>query len=193
VREAYMGQSTDDKDYLEKVLLIKGWRKYSWQNMALGNARDRIVDEKRILISGSVTRYGKPLKKPIDIIAVTDSATKIITTDAKGDFQLNNSNAVTAERRKLHLMLSGGTVDTYSIKMKDSFKLTNDALINGFIAVNYTLTPMPLISSDSSTIKGLDHVISLKEVKITGRQDAIYNQKQTISTSGRNECGDYVC
>ncbi|MFI5136522.1 MAG: Ig-like domain-containing protein [Sphingobacteriales bacterium] len=192
VRGAYMGQSADDKDYLEKVLLIKGWRKYSWQNMASDNAKYSTVDEKPVLISGSVSKYGKPLKKPIGLVVMTDSATKIITTDAKGDFQLNNSNAVTAERRKIHLMLSGGTIDTYAIKMKDSFNMVNGGLINGFKTVNYNLTPVPLISSDSSTIKGLDHVISLKEVKITGRKEDIYNL-QPIMINGKNECGDYVC
>jgi hypothetical protein len=187
-----MGQSADDKDYLENVLLIKGWRKYSWQDMARNNARDSIADENQLIISGSVTKNGKPLKKPIKIILSTDSATKIITTGASGGFELDNGSAITTEGRKIHLRLTYETGDNYQIKMKDPFKAVTSGLITGLKPVNYTLTPVPLISSDSSTIKGLDHVIRLKEVKITGRKDDTYNLQQQ-PFNGKNECGDYVC
>ncbi|MCO5945638.1 hypothetical protein [Mucilaginibacter flavidus] len=192
VRDTYMGQNAGDKDYLEKVLLIKGWRKYSWQNMTRDNAKDSTVDEKRVLISGAVTRYGKPLKKPVALVVMTDSASKVITTTAKGDFQLDNTNAITAERRKIYVMLSEGTADVYAIKMKDSFKLANNVLINGFKPGNYSVIPVPVISSDSATVKGLNHVINLKEVKITGQKEDTYSLQQ-MRLGQRNECGDYVC
>ncbi|MGZ3872749.1 MAG: hypothetical protein ACXVJD_07515 [Mucilaginibacter sp.] len=192
VREAYMGQGTGDKDYLEKALLIKGWRKYSWQHMARDNEKDSPGDEKRVLISGSVTWYGKPLKKPVDVVIMTDSATEVTTTDANGNFQLNNNSAFTAEARKIHLLLSGEKGEAYKIKINDSFNRVDSALINNFTAVNYSLTPAPLISSDSSTIHGVNHVINLKEVKITGKKYDDHNFKPTGSGL-KNECGDYVC
>jgi hypothetical protein len=192
VRETYMGQSAQDKEYLEKVLLIKGWRKYKWQNLAQDNAQESTGDEKRLLISGEVTRYGKPLKKPVNIVVMTDSALNAIVTDAKGNFQLNNNNAITGEGRKVHLMLSGPADGAYKIKMNDSFNMINHTLINGFKAVNYNLTPVPIISSDSSAMKGLDHAISLKEVKITGKKENGYTLQQ-LSRKQKNECGDYVC
>jgi hypothetical protein len=192
VKEVYMGQSADDKDYLENVLLIKGWRKYSWQDMARNNTRDSIADENQLIINGSVTKNGRPLKKPIKMILSTDSATKIITTGANGSFELDNGSAITTEGRKIHLRLTSGISDNYQIKMKDPFKVVTSALITELKPVNYTLTPVPIISSDSSAIKGLDHVIRLKEVKITGRKDDTYNLQQR-SISGKNECGDYVC
>jgi len=187
-----MGQSAADKDYLEKVLLIKGWRRYKWEDLASGNARDSIAEQNRMILSGSVTKNGSLLKNAVKMIVATDSATRIITTDVRGDFQLDNTNSITTEGRKIHLMLNYGTGDTYKIKMNDPFKMVNGDLIKGFEPVNYTLTPAPLISSDSSTIKGLDHVISLKEVKITGRKDDVYNLQQ-LGTRQKNECGDYVC
>jgi len=192
VRDTYMGQDAGDKDYLEKVLLIKGWRRYSWQTMVRNKAKDSTVEEKRVLINGSVTRYGKSLKKPVTLVVMTDSASKIITTTAKGDFQLDNTNAITAERRKIYVMLSEGTVDVYAIKMKDSFKLANNVLVNEFKPGSYSVIPVPVISSDSATIKGLNHVISLKEVKITGQKEDNYSLQQ-IRLGQKNECGDYVC
>lgn len=60
------------------------------------------ANEKHLLISGSVTRYGKALNKPANILAMTDSAINAILTDAKGNFQLNNDNAISGEGRKVH-------------------------------------------------------------------------------------------
>lgn len=192
VRDAYMGQKAGDKDYLEKVLLVKGWRRYKWKEMASDIAVNNIIGEKILLPGGVITRYGKPLKKTTELIAVTDSATKIISTDAKGSFQLNTNNGVTAERKKLHLILSGGTDDTYKIKMSDTFDMINHALATGVKPVNYYLVPVHVISSDSSSIDGLDHVINLKEVKITGQKENAYSLRQ-IRLGQKNECGDYVC
>lgn len=192
LRDIYMGQSAADKDYLEKVLLIKGWRKYKWQDLILVDAKKDKMDEKRILLGGEVTRYGKSLKKPVNLVEVTDSATRIITTDAKGDFQLNANSAATAERKRLYLILSDGTDNTYQIKMNDSFNMINRALLTGLKATNYYLTPAPAISSDSTAINGLNHVLNLKEIKITGRKGDDYNLR-LIRLAQKNECGDYVC
>jgi hypothetical protein len=193
VRETYLGQSDDDKDYLEKVLLIKGWRKYQWQDMLRINVKDSTIDQNQIVLNGAVTESGKALKKAVKIIASTDSATTIITTDTKGYFKLESSNVSTIEGRKVHLMLNYGAGETYEIKIRDPFRLINGDLIKNFIPVNYTLTPVPGMSSDSFAIKGLDHTIGLKEVKITGRQDKLYNLDGPAISAQKNECGDYVC
>jgi len=196
VKEVYMGLTDEDKNYLENVLLIKGWRKYNWQDISSDNAiHSATTNEKLIVISGSVYKDGKSLKKPLQLLVATDSTKNIIVTDAKGDFQIDNRSSATDERRKVHLMLVDRIADTYEIKMRDSFNVVNRGLINNFKPVNYDLTLTPIISSDSSAIKGLDHTISLKEIKITSKRDDVHNfQHQDINnTIHKNECGDYVC
>jgi hypothetical protein len=126
----------------------------------------------------------------------TDSSTNIIRTDNTGRFVLNGNNILTAENKKIHLLLNdNGDKYDYSITLPDPFKNSNYLLINGFQPLNYNLISESAVSSDSLTLKGMEHAINLKEVKIKGLQDNNYSQSESLQSFAlrKNECGDYVC
>ncbi|MGG9962783.1 hypothetical protein [Ferruginibacter sp. SUN106] len=59
-----MGNDADNKTWLEQVLLIKGWRKYTWQDVAMAKAKDTPVYTS-LQFKGKITMNKKPLKKPV--------------------------------------------------------------------------------------------------------------------------------
>ena len=193
-KENFMGESLDDKDYLEKLLLIKGWRKYNWQEI-LENVNNSLNRPGKILFSGYVSHYGKPLKKPINLLIKTDSIANVIKTNSNGSFQLEGNNIFATEGRKIYLLLNNEKSDGYEIRMNNVFGNVTSRIIKSFKPINYNLSYSKEINGDSLTLPGLAHTINLREVKILDKKDKVYNEQQSLLSfaKGANECGDYVC
>jgi hypothetical protein len=194
IKEYYMGENDDDKDYLEKITLIKGWRRYKWQEAV--NADERVpVKLNQIFISGSVSLYNKPLKKPTNIMVIADSTTSLIRTNIKGDFQLEGRSMNAPEEKKIHLLLSYAKNDGYEISIKNNFTEITNKLIKDYKPIDYNQLLTNLSSTSSQILEGSNHAINLKEVNIVSKRDVIYGEaKSSIIISKReNECGDYVC
>jgi hypothetical protein len=193
VKGCYMGGNAEDKDYLEKVTLIKGWRRYKWQDMAQGQGSH--VNSKQIFISGSVSFYNKQLKRPINIMVIADSTTDVIKTNTKGDFQLEGKSMITQEGKKIHLLLNHAKNEGYEISIKNNFTETTNQLIKSYRPIDYSRLVTNLSSTDSQILEGSNHTINLKEVKIVSKRDVIYGEKRlgNIISRRENDCGDYVC
>jgi len=190
LKEHYMGNSASDKSYLENILLIKGWRRYKWQAMMEATTGDTIRDEQKLGFTGTVTHFGRPLKKPIKIIVMTDSLTSTIATNKTGCFKLSEGLITTAENKKVRLLLLHKDIEDYKVDINDPFQKFNLSLIKD----------MPDDISNISTgvnqfvLKGLEHTVELKEVKIIARKDNNYSNTSAASLMPtENECGDYIC
>ncbi|HWD87634.1 MAG TPA: hypothetical protein VG367_05865 [Mucilaginibacter sp.] len=195
VKENYMGKSSADRDYLEKVLLIKGWRKYKWQDAA-GKNTDTVLDKQTtIAIGGSVTFYGKPVKRPANLMVITDSATNVIKTDAKGNFLLEKDAILTNGRKKISLLLDYPKNTGYKIGMTNVFGKVNDSLMHNFSPFNYNSAEY--VNNADTILPGFNRTVRLKEVKIVAKRDDIYSapkeQPSPIIHPKVNECGDWVC
>ncbi len=196
IKENYMGQSRADKDYLEKVLLIKGWRRYKWQEIMVESGATDSDRQIKIMIGGKISYKDKPLKKEINIMIKTDSATNILKTDAYGNFRIDENSVFTNERKKVNLLLNYEANGGYKIKMINIFRSVNDSLINNFRPVNYNLLQGYIINTDNELTPGLRRVIKLKEVKILGMKDDAFGKLSPpiVGIYRRvNDCGDYVC
>ncbi|MGZ3822132.1 MAG: hypothetical protein ACXVB6_16185 [Mucilaginibacter sp.] len=196
VKEDYMGQNNADKDYLEKILLVKGWRRYKWERMAEATANFVSNKETKMMINGSVSYHGKPLKKSTHIMVRTDSTTNVILTDVKGNFQLGNNLMLTNERKRVYLLAEYSKDEGYKIQTTNDFSKLNDSLRGNLVPTNYSL---PGFIYDNYEIKnplGLKRPIRLKEVQIKSRNDNIYKEESLANLSlkpERNVCGDWVC
>jgi hypothetical protein len=188
VKQDYMGTKVTDKSYLENVLLIKGWRRYRWRELWDSKTADTALQQHPLIFSGAVTQYSLPLKKNTDVILFKDSALNILKTYPKGIFKVNYDELFTQENKKIHFYVSGGENSGYNITIDDPFDK-----ISASLTANYQ-PPNPgwllLNENDNEDIKGLENVIHLKEVKITGIKDT---NVQDGGASGENACGDYVC
>jgi hypothetical protein len=187
-REGYNSQMPDDKAYLENILLIKGWRKYRWTDAMKTTAADTLVQSDTLRFKGVVTHFEKPLKKPADIIVLKDSSLKTITTASNGDFAVATNTLFSQEGKKVNFYLTGSGNDGYNISIKDPYLKVNKLLADSFEPFNFNRNDSGN-SSEPDELKGLDHVIRLKEVKIKGGDDgSVYG-----SGFNANKCGDYVC
>ena len=194
IREKYMGQGSDDKDYLENVLLVKGWRRYKWQELIEVSSVDTINKSSNVPpFEGQVIRYGKQLKKATELMLMTDSAAKIIPTDKAGYFKLNRDAVATPEGRKIHLLLNNRNF-AYEIKMMNTFPKIDDQLLEKFKPQNINFLSQTEASTNTQMLNGFEHAINLKEVKIISKKHSeIYDSSNLNSGATENECGDYVC
>lgn len=188
LKEKYMGNSPQDKAYLENILLIKGWRRYSWREMMLVNREDTASNQPQLTFAGKLTHSGSPLKKPMRLVVMTDSATSIVQTDQKGDFSLNNNSILTDQNKKVHFLVMHGNANDYEIKINDPFIKVTQSVIT---ALEPKSDLFYVSNTDSLALKGSEHAITLKEVKIIAASDNSFYGSTYVH--GRNGCGDYVC
>lgn len=189
LRDKYIGNSADDRNYLEKILLIKGWRRYKWQEMMAARAADTISGQKGLFFSGVVTQSGVPIRKSIKLVVITDSSTNTVTTDEKGYFILQNNWLLTNPNKNVRFLVMTKNPDSYKITINDPYQEINQKIARGLLVNSNILA----LNRDSLGLTGLDHTISLKEVKITAHKDESLLQTSINPKHGRNACGDYVC
>jgi len=191
LKESYISGSKEDIGYLENLLLIKGWRRYTWQEMMKTRATDTISDGKTLLFSGFVTQAdGRLIRKPVRLVVVTDSSTNTITTDEKGYFKLKNNWLLTDQNKKVRFLVMAKNGDRYKVTITDPYMEINQKIAGD---LQVTSNSMALKNDTPSYLTGLDHSISLKEVKITSRKSPLIIQTLINPKHGVNACGDYVC
>ncbi|MDN3587511.1 hypothetical protein QWY86_12575 [Pedobacter aquatilis] len=173
-----------DKNYLEDVLLIKGWRRYTREELIAYN-QDSIFKSHYPLMMGAITSGKKTLKKAVDLVSFGGINTGIITTNTDGSFELSNDNLLVEQNKNIYYRL-GLEKNGYDIKVNDAF-----IPITNILAKNLKRSIFESLSNnqENSILKNLQNVISLKDVEITVKQSGMYGTK---GEPGANECGDYV-
>lgn len=183
------GRGFNDKDYLEDILLVKGWRRYTWQSLINSAANDTVRQTHSPVIKGKVNYYGKPLKKPITINVVRDSLFTLISTEANGSFILSPDQLLTMDGRKVLLSVNKRNQAGYKIEIDDPYIEVNQKLA-GHVEVSNPGFARISESSEDQVLEGLQRSIALRPITINGNKgnDLLYGAKR-----GPNACGDYVC
>jgi len=169
---------------LEELLLIKGWRRYKWQEVADTNPTDTSLQITEPAFTGKVTYQGKKIKKPVTIGILRDSSFNTLTTDSTGRFLIDESLLLTKEEKKVHFIIAGGDKSDYDLKINDPYQKINDSLLANFYADEHQES---LITENSGLLAGLDHAIQLNEVVVRGVSN------NTLYATNANACGDYIC
>jgi hypothetical protein len=188
-----MGNSNDDKAYLEYVLLIKGWRRFTWTEFANTTANDTLKQQDSLKFKGTVSYFGKPLKKPVELVVLKDSLLKVNTllTNSTGSFTIGNDALSITENKKVHLLVTGKDIDGYYISVDDPYKKINRLMAADYKPRSYMHYLPNQKSEGDENLKGFEHEIHLNEVKIKGENDHVIYGAAGIP--GSNACGDYVC
>ncbi|SDM26062.1 hypothetical protein SAMN05421813_108132 [Daejeonella rubra] len=183
------GRGLDNKDYLEDIMLVKGWRRFTWQNLIQTGAKDTLVIQTPKM-TGRVTYNNKDLKKPVQISLFRDSLFELLTTDTDGSFIINENQLVTTEGRKVLASVNEKNKTGFAIETDNPFKNINQRLSDQFVIQNTNVAPAIQNSSDQQ-LKGMERMIALQEVVVTGNKNdySLYGMKG----AGPNACGDYVC
>lgn len=192
------------RPYIEKLLLVKGWRRYTWQQLMRVNAQTAALSlSKKLRVQGRAQIYQgtfkdpkkekNVLKKPLMLFAKHDSITIVTETDTKGYFYPKPEELVIREGSPPILFRAFEN----SMNNDDAFFVTLTDPMENLIrpasyppVYNYSNAPdiVPQ-STKQQQIKGEFLNQQLKEVVI--KANPIYHTAGGYGTT--NECGDYVC
>ena len=184
----YSGDKMDNKDYLEQLLLIRGWRNYTWQGLVEASPTDTAGIAAPAL-TGQVKRGGKPLRRPLEVILLSGTVPRIITTESDGSFALPMEELTVAADEEINLTVNVKDKRGYTIDITDPYwNIIENATDE--IDARSTTTVNNVLSSEALELDGVEGMRILETVTVTARNDnSLYGTK---GLPGPNECGDYV-
>ena len=165
LRETYLGNTDADKQYLENILLIKGWRRYTWVDVLNTTPIDTIRKKEGLVFKGTVTKSGKPLKQPVEVAVIGHSLTTV-STDNAGNFILYDDAMVTDPGKKAAFSVNGHNTPDYRVHVVGPYPVVYEKLAKQLEPINYSKQEqentlyMQLIDNENA--------IHLNEVKIKG-------------------------
>lgn len=176
-----------DRDYLEQILSVKGWRKYTWQQTLDIKPSDTIKTMDSLLITGVVKKNKKPPIVPINLAVKVDSLFVTFDTSAKGDFNLNIPELITEYGKKVYLFVNDEKKERFDIQIDDPFGQMSKNLSKTETS-SIQLEPLIIANNADLVLKNNERAIQLREVTIKNAND-----KSFYYSRGANACGDYVC
>ncbi len=188
VRESYMGTGKADNSFLEDILLIKGWRRYTWLDMLKTTPADTMDKSGDLIFKGLVTRYGSKIREPVEVVNAS-APLQLIPTDSAGNFTLEAEKLLVHRNKKLRFMINNDGKQQYQVELIDPYLATSEKLIKELVFPDQNLPQQP--NTQLLEMTGMERAINLKDVKITSKKDNLsYGQ---VALPGPNACGDYVC
>ncbi|MFT3827309.1 MAG: hypothetical protein QM731_25500 [Chitinophagaceae bacterium] len=175
-------------DYLQNVLLVKGWRRYTWQDMMLAEAADTLQLHETLQFTGDVKRWDKKLKKPMAIAVIRDSSLGIANTDSSGAFVLEGDNIVAVQGRKIVLAVNASNRDEYKIAVQDPYQEMNKKLA-AEVAATWEEPLVPAQDTRQAMIPNDEKIKTLAVVVVTNKSGF----DNSFFGPTKNACGDYVC
>lgn len=188
-KENYLSNDEADKQFLENVLLIKGWVRYKWTDV-LKIDTDPSNQYDVPIFNGAVTNLAsKPLKKPVTVMLVKQAGITPIETDGTGKFIVDHDEMITMQNKKIMVMPSGERASSrYKLEFIDPYVKIIESIPAQLSYKDYSTIAQQ--STANMEIAGNEKTIQLKEVTIKDKKDESHYFYGSV---GANECGDYVC
>jgi hypothetical protein len=172
-----------NKDYIEDVLLTKGWRRYTWSDMLNVQSIDTLKTYEPVAVKIKVTRSNKPLISAIPVALFGESGTKILNSTPSGELILDNEYLLTEYNKKITVAAIGKGQQKLKVRSVDPFDALNKEYLK-LIPLDRVSLPTSILNNNELVLKTNERAIRLKEVKITSGKD------NSISyTSGKNKSG----
>ncbi|MXV17149.1 hypothetical protein [Hufsiella ginkgonis] len=182
-----MGEWARNKGYIENILLVKGWRKYSWQEAMAGKPAQP-VNYQSLQFTGSVTYFKKPLKKPVAVSLLRDSAFSLLQTDKTGTFLPAIRDLILAPDKKLLISVNEKQYAGYDVRLNDPYLPVSARLAREQDAPD--VAAAAINTTGSLLINRNERTIMMKEISLTSKKD---DNLFGTRGFGVNACGDYVC
>jgi hypothetical protein len=179
-----------NKEYTEDILLVRGWRRYTWQNMLHTTPNDTARNTPVVSFIGRIKKFSKVPNSPA-VLTVIDPAKQlhIVNAGVNGEFYIPMDMMKLPADEKLKLMVAGDHPELYEINFNNPYTSINQKLANNVEIINYN--KLPAVNTNLQSLAGLEDVHVLKEVIIKGdRNDLFYAPDHSHE---RGYCGDYVC
>ena len=169
------GTGYQDKEYVENILLTKGWRRYTWTDILKMTARDTIKTYDTLAVKIKVTnKSDKDLRKPVDLIIMRDRSPGVGNTGTSGKVALKDEDLLIEYGKKINVFVGGKSQKDYTIKVIDPYENLNNDYVK-FLHVERLKIPIIVQNNNEMTLKSDEREIRLKEVKITSRNDNSLN------------------
>ncbi len=178
VKEHYLGMEEADLQYLESVLLIKGWRRYTWTDVLKTIESDAVVQYTDAIIKGRVLHFdNKPLNKPVSLINLRYPLNAIHTT-TQGVFELSNDNLLTDSGKKAGIIVAERRSRLYTIRLNNPYSLINERFAVQLKPKDYFFKGQE--STQYTQLPDNEHAIRLKEVEVKGINDdgGVFNKRR---------------
>jgi hypothetical protein len=190
LKDDLLGNTETDRNYLNELLLIRGWSKYQWPEVLRATSKDTLKKSDSLVFGGNIAYYDKPLKKPVSFVMMKDSSgMELLQSTDKGLFTFANFQIYSQPEKKVSLIVNGHSQD-YQIKVNDPYLAYNKALAKQIVATRYEL---PLNQNTQEfVIKGFEHATNLHEVKILANKNDFLRGPGPGGFNS-NACGDYIC
>lgn len=185
----WLKKAFENKAALEDLLLLQGWRRYTWQSIMQSSKTDTLRPVKKLELSGQVYRSNEVLKKPVELIIKKDSTLVVLNTSANGYFPLNPNEIAVPENRSVFAMVSGKNNSGYKIITKDPIQQFIQKQMTELRFGSDPKSPA-LQNSKQLLLQDFDKINILPEVVIKAKT-GLYSTNQDGYPV--NECGDYVC
>lgn len=186
-----MGIPSRDKQYLENLLLVKGWRRFVLEEDKWPERIDTVGMYRSLEFSGKVMENGKELNEPVSINLIRDTLIGRINTQSNGSFELSADEMIIPAGKKLMFMINKQNKDQFKIGFENPFEKVNKQFSKQHLVTDIA---MGRTESNSSAqyYKVNDKAIQLKVVEIKGRTDDLLTGTK-INYTPTNLCGDWVC
>jgi len=186
-----MRNDAENKIFLEQLLLIKGWRKYTWQDVVSKTSdADPVTDS--LQFKGKITINKKTLKKPVmlnlkNFVTPKFSELQLINTDSTGKFELLPEKIVGEPDRKFEITVRNDRQEEYTVAVNDPYAAMNKKLAVSLVFPDYSPKSFAQ-SSQAFVLKPGEVAKTLKTVIVKSTKDDRF-----LHQPGTNACGDYVC
>ena len=185
-----LGLGFRHSDYLENILLVKGWRKHTWQEFINTKPQDTLQGHQISALKGNVRRRNKILTKPVQIFILNGETAAIIESDDHGSFTLSADQLRAREGNKIKLLISGALEREYKFDIDDPYHQVNSKMAEQFER-DYANGLKDNLSTLIQEPKGLTRTINLQTVNIkAGKRNGLISGYH--GEPGVNACGDYV-
>ncbi|HTE09770.1 MAG TPA: hypothetical protein VK645_02350 [Chitinophagaceae bacterium] len=173
------------KDFLENVLLVRGWRRYSWA--ALYTAPQQAVHSP--LLSGFIISRRKNKQEGL-INILGDGATAFqLPADETGRVYFSYNQLAVSQDRQLIISAVTKNESNLRVKMSDPFLAIADSIAGSTDFKIINATKFAQYSQDL-LLADLVRQKQLANVTVVAKKN---QGDRWIGTGRVNECGDYVC
>lgn len=177
--------SRKEKEQLENLLLVKGWRRYRWEDIAVAKPSDTLYKLTNLSLTGRVYLPGKRVKHPpmLTLMNVKEKAALYVMADTGGRFAIAQERLMLEPGHFFTLFVKGIDQFRYRVEVTDQYKEWNKKLAPKLSVLSYA----PQLSeqtSEATLVDRKERVIQLADVEVTASRNKGYYG---------NACGDYVC
>jgi hypothetical protein len=187
VKQNYLGNEDADRQFLENVLLVKGWSRYTWVDLLKTTPADTLLTWSDLAFKGIVKSFDAAIKKQVEVINLNNPL-KVIPTDKTGNFNIGDEDLAIMPEKKIGLFVNNDKNKTYQVHLTNPYDVVNKDLAQNLEFIDTSVPEQQ--TTQQMQITGMERTIQIKEVKIKEKKDNFFHG---FRGWGGNECGDYVC